>query len=1201
MKKIGFILGAVLSAIALLLQAIPATSMLVAEAGVLWFEEIVMLGIVLALSIVGLVRDRESIEGTYFKTLYNVVVLMPLAIVLVRVGMGVTDVIQRANAANPDVFATVNSILNVEFFVLFGLTILLPIVAFVRKYVEYTEDDLFYESNGRMKRKRMSNATFRLITVPAMAIILIVTISVTYVAGFFAEYLDVVLGRGERHVVAVEGSENWDTDYYGKALTPQEAKANALKVLNDVTDEGMILLKNDGLLPLEKNDAVTPFGKAYVFPFFDSPSSQGSMKHSYDYSVYPKEALESKFNVIPHAANLQPKTTDGKSTSNANSSYSSYPDQPQAAPGTKDVADNSFGANCRIPELSVSNYNKLTSSQIAEMKDSVGIVFVGRTGAEGIDLKFDGYTDGTPHYLALSQNEKDMIAKAKELCESVVVVINSVNIMELTPLMEGELEVNAIIVAGLPGEEGFNSLARILCGEVNPSGRTVDIYTRNHLENPVMANYGNYGYSNVSDTYNRSSEAKYLEYQEGVYVGYRYYETAYDIGAANFTYGKLDGKGAVVIPGAVAYPFGYGLSYTQFEQRITGWTENSGEILVEVTVTNVGDVAGKDVVQLYFNPPYTDFDIENRVEKPTATLCAFAKTKLLEAGASQTLTLEIDKDEFTSFVATRDNGDGTFGCYMLEEGVYEISLRANSHDIIEMREYQQKTTVFYDNSNPRQYEIDKQAALDNNGNVLNYPEKQEADPDAKFIAATALFPYLDDYMNSQSVVLSRANWDETVPVYTQRKNYYLTPTKTISQKFVDMIEGYRNYDASTNKYIGTNSDSHIYTDVMPLVKQDNGLTLSDMRGKSFYHEDWKKLLDQIDWEKDRDAIEEFLVSSNYYTPEISSIGLPRIIHTEGANGIRLANAKSEQYKTVTWCMCPNMAATWNIELAEQIGSAMAAEALANGVTARYSPAYNLHRSPFSGRNMEYYSEDPYLTGYFVAHMLNGSTSGGMIEYMKHFALNDQETNRNTNYTWATEQTAREIYMKPYEMCIRLARKTIKYTADENGTVATKTVRGANAMMYAYNAIGPVRTWTNYDLCTELVRNEWNFHGVTNTDWSSEKKSGDYCDMVIFAGCDSWLTGNSKRVGNGFKIQDMESATAITAYRNAIHHVAYQIANSNAMQNVAPGSITYYDESPWVSWLFMGQLAAYSLVGLLFAWNVVRTIVSKTKPEKYRTK
>lgn len=1228
LKKMRWILGFAIAFVALLLQVIPATSMLIAEGGALWILMTIALVLVAASCVFGfLCEDKPFYEQARkpHRIAHDVALFLPLLFAIIRAIVALSDILSRAGRGDPDVFSNVGAILSAGFFIVLVLVIALPIAGWVM-IGKYSGEDT-YVKNGETKKKKMSGGAFRMITVPIIAVVLVAVLAVTVAANMFPQYLDNMFGRGERHVVSPEGTESWDTDYYGETLTPEKAKENALKVLNNVTDEGMILLKNNGVLPLEKNSAVTPFGKGYVFPFFDSPGTDSSMKHSFDYSVYPKTALEAKFKVISYAADLQPKTTTTTgSTSNGNSNFDTYPDKPNAAPGTRALYNdkgeviNNFGANSLIPELSVTRYGELSTAQKTEMNGSVALVFISRSGSENADLKFDGYDDGTPHYLALTKNEKDMIKKAKELCSKVVVLVNSTNPVELGPVMSGECEADAILWVGNPGETGFDSMAGILCGEVNPSGRTYDILARDFLKGPEMANFGDFEYSNLkTSTWGimsiftgvaEESPAKYVEYAEGVYMGYRYYETAHDIGAKNFTYGKLDGKGGVAEEGAVCYPFGYGLSYSKFDQSIVSYSDSGDKISLSVKVVNNGAFDGKEVVQVYFNPPYTEYDRNNGVEKPTATLCAFAKTGVIKAGGgSETVNLEFSKEELTSFNASRDNGDGTKGCYMLEEGTYEISLRKNSHEIIEKREFTQGQTVFYDNTNPRVYEKEKQALLDDEGNMLPEAERSLKDPSVGFTAAVSLFPYMDEYMKEMTTPLTRANWDETVPVYTPRADFNVSPKKELKQKFVDLVNERNNFDAETNKQLGNMEGSKVYADKQPTSKQDNGLKVSDMRGKDYYDENWEKLLDELNWEKDGAAIQEFILSSNYYTPEIESIGLPNVKHTEGANGIRVASSKSDQQLTVTWCMCPVMAATWNVELAEDIGSAMAAEALANGVTSRYSPAFNTHRSPFTGRNMEYFSEDPFLTGMFVTNMLNGSTTGGLIEHMKHFGLNDQETNRNWMHTWASEQTVREIYNKPFEMCIRNARKTIKYIADDNGTVKTKVMRGATGMMVAQNAFGPCIAHVNYDLVTELVRNEWNFQGVINTDWQSPfGDKTDYTGMVVRAGVDCWLTGNSCTTSGSiygmpisFALKDTESATARTAYREAIHHIAFQIANSNAMQGVAPGAIVYYDMSPWKVLLIVGNVIAYTLIAGGIVWIVLRALREKKYPEQYMSK
>lgn len=336
--------------------------------------------------------------------------------------------------------------------------------------------------------------------------------------------------------------------------------------------------------------------------------------------------------------------------------------------------------------------------------------------------------------------------------------------------------------------------------------------------------------------------------------------------------------------------------------------------------------------------------------------------------------------------------------------------------------------------------------------------------------------------------------------------------------------------------------------------------------------------------------------TSYSTNAIASIGLPQSLHCEGANGVRLDNGdgigSDHSRDTSSWCMAPEMAATWNTELMREMGEAMGQEALLGGRQGRMAPAMNLHRSPFQGRVFEYYSEDPVLSGKVAAAVVTGTSSSGMFDFIKHFGLNDQETNRASFlHTWATEQVVRELYNKPFEICIREARKTIRYTADENGTVATKVMRGCSAMMGAQNCFGPVVAFANADLMTSLVRDEWNFHGYIITDMYNG--SNEFVEMSIRAGTDGWLVWNTLN-----NMNDFDSPTAKAVIRNALHHVAFTIANSAVLQHTAPGSVVYYDEAPWriaVRWTTIGitVLAAFMIV-----WTLLRAADSKKHPDQY---
>ncbi len=1067
-------------------------------------------------------------------------------------------------------------------------------------------------------KQKMSNRKFMAIVIPIMVFLLILVIAVTVACNMFAPVLNNHLGRGEMHREIPEGTEDWDTDYYDRRFeTTEEAKEYTLSVNEEVVNEGMVLLKNNGVLPLSKSAAVTPFGRGYAHPIYNGNAAGGSIKYTDpegEATVSPAEALGAKFtNIVTAAADLQPESTGYKlgmwRPSETGSwyqpvEYTNYPDAPAAAEGTTahDVAQ--MGGDNYILELDASVYDSLSDTDLGKMKDSTALVFVTRSGNENADKKSDGYTDGTEHFLQFSKNERDMIAFAKESCKKVVLVVVASNPIELDVVMDGELEADAIIWAGHPGDNGFKSLASILCGDVNPSGRLVDLFATDFLDTPSFKNWGDFYYTNAtmwefSETPPHAAGTKnedgkdlyyrpYVEYEEGMYNGYRYYETAHDIKAAGFVYGELDENGGVVTPGEVAYPFGYGLSYTDFTSEITAFDKRGDDITVEVTVINDGEKAGKEVVQLYYTAPYTDLDRTMLIEKPTVNLLAFAKTKLIEPHDSATVTITFSVEEMSSYCYTRDNGDGTTGCYMLEEGDYIVSLRANSHDVTDSETWHNPETIWYDNSNPRTLEKDMQSAMADDGTLLDFPARQAEDPDAEFIAATNLFPYMSDYMRDETDMLSCKAWDAD---FTSEEP---ARSKEISQKYIDMFGIEQAFDSATNPEMGNVEGSKVYTDVMPKSGAEKTLTVLDMRGKDYYDESWEILLDQIDWDADKDDIIYNFTRSNYFYEGVDSIGLPPSSHCEGANGVRMQN---QDDLTTSWCMAPEMASTWNVALMEKMGEAMGQEALTLDLHGRMSPAMNLHRSPFQGRVFEYFSEDPILTGKIAAAIVTGTSGAGMYDFIKHFGLNDQETNRSkTLHTWATEQVVRELYNKPFEICIRDARKTIRYTADADGTVGTKVMRGCSAIMIAQNAFGPVTAFCNYDLVTRLLREEWGFTGLVNGDMYNWPSSKGIHELFMRAGCDTWLAWNTDGT-----LADYDSATARTVMREALHHIAYTVANSSVLQNSPPGTIIYYDMSPWMIGLIALNVVIYCLIAGGIVWLVFRLIDAKKHPEKYKSK
>ena len=846
----------------------------------------------------------------------------------------------------------------------------------------------------KKQKLKMSNRKFRAILIPIMSIVLILALVINAAASMLGSTLDTYVGAGSSYIVTPNDVKDWDANYYQTLYANNtESAEGAYAVARRVAEEGSVLLKNSGILPLAAGSSVMPFGYAYLHPIYGQLTSGGSAKWVID-PVTPEQGL-SAYTINTAAADKMTSTGDPEIVVEA------------AGTNVAGEAGSLLGGDCKIYEYDPSIY-----AGLAPVSDTTGIVFVTRSGQEGQDQKYDAYADGTPHYLSLTENEKGTIKAAKATCGSVIVVLVTSAPMELGELMGGELEADAILWIGHPGERGFATLSGLLTGAINPSGRTVDIYPADFTADPTYQNLGAFHYSNLDVTkpgFNPGSEETYarmyIEYQEGVYMGYRYYETA-DYMDDSFVYGELDGKGAFATAGAVCYPFGYGLSYTTYEQELVSVTEANGQVTATVKVTNTGSMAGREVVQLYYTAPYTDLDIRSKIEKPVVNLVAFDKTGVLEPGASETVELTFTMEDMASYCYTHQNPDGTVGCYMLEEGEYVISLRANSHDIIDEAVVAQAATVWYDGSDDnhiRQSEKDAQSALDSEGNPTGTPANPAA---TGWTNATNQFQTSSDYMNTDSVILSRADWMGTQPKMPEGR------TKEISSQFAAQLGIETSFDVNTDPNFGNVEGSLVYAAQTPTSNAKNGLVLSDLRGLDYYDAKWDQLLDQIDWNGDKDGILMSFTGAAYATGAIDSIGLPATVEQDGANGLKVNGAGDGGYdmtQSSSFGFAPLMAATWDVELIYEVGAAFGQESLQNGINGWYCPAINLHRSVFNGRVFEYYSEDPVLSGKLAAAVISGAGDQGMFCYVKHFALNDTDTGRDrlSNF-WADEQTMREL-------------------------------------------------------------------------------------------------------------------------------------------------------------------------------------------------
>lgn len=616
----------------------------------------------------------------------------------------------------------------------------------------------------------------------------------------------------------------------------------------------------------------------------------------------------------------------------------------------------------------------------------------------------------------------------------------------------------------------------MLAGETNPSGKTSDTFLKNLTKSVSYNNFGKFEYTNMAD-----KAAKYkgftgddvtaipgfVNYSEGIYVGYKFYETASDEGLINYD-------------DTVAFPFGYGLSYTSFDQKLDSVKYKGGKVTVTATVTNTGDKAGKDVVEVYYNPPYTD----GGIEKASKNLAGFEKTKELQPGESQKVTVKFDDDDMASYDYKGAKA------YVLEKGDYDISIQSDSHHVIDHKAITVKDTVTYD-SDSNTHNGDKTVATNQFDDVAG---------DVTYLSRADHF----------------ANYKEATAAPTNFK---------MSDKAKETFYNNSNYDP---KKFDKDSDK------MPTTGAKNGLKLSDMYGKDYDDADWDKLLDQLTF----DDMDNLIANGGYGTQAVKSVGKIQLTDADGPASL---NNNFTGVGSIGFPASTAFACTWNKDLAKQFGEMIGDMAHDMHVAGWYAPAMNIHRNAFSGRTFEYFSEDSLLSGVMASSEISGAKSKGVYSFMKHFALNDQETKRTEMLcTWTNEQAMREIYLKPFEMSVKEG--------------------GAQAVMSSFNYIGNTYAGADSALLQTVLRGEWGFKGFVLTDYF-----GGYgyqnADQEVRAGNDSMLA--TTKITN--HITD-KSATSVKAMRQAAHNILYTAANSWQYANGEPKVATpIWKTAMYVAW------------------------------------
>ncbi|MCR4998963.1 MAG: glycoside hydrolase family 3 C-terminal domain-containing protein [Lachnospiraceae bacterium] len=987
----------------------------------------------------------------------------------------------------------------------------------------------------------MSVKKFTRIWTTVIAIVAILAIAVTIVlTGPLYTVMNMYFGKGEAIIKQNAAAASMDGNYYvaehadaDSLLAASQAKAE------EVESEGIVLLKNENqTLPLASNESnVSMFGRTSVDPIYTGAGSAATESSPVDY----KTAMEDNGFTVnkdlydfyanhPISTNVvKTKMMTGMGEMDVEYTGRGFISSMGAATFTGDV----------IAEVPVADYPEELKDSFATYGDAA-IVFIGRVGGEGCDLPtsmadFDvADQDKDKSYLELDSREQDMLAYVKAqkdagVFNKVVVVLNTANAMELGFLNDEAYGIDAAIWVGCVGDQGANAVAKVLNGTVNPSGRTVDTFVSDLTADPTYVNFDDTFYSNVDGSIGGYESGRFNEYEEGIYVGYRYYETA-AAEAANGNYEGFDYDQAVV------YPFGYGLSYTTFDTAFDGEpTYNDGVYTFNVKVTNTGDAAGKDVVEIYAETPYT-----GAIEKSKVVLAGFAKTKELAAGESETVTITVNAEDLASYDYKNNQA------YVMEAGTYGFYLSENAHSWA--------TIDTADNSKYFSNELDEA--------VFNGELKRSTD----LVAATNQFDdvsaeFVDEATDGKPLNFSRSDFAGTYPS---------APTDADMAAEDYIKEAHETvFDEESDAELGNVEGSKVYAADMPKTKADNGVALINLRGLDYNDSDWDLLLDELDMEE----VKNMLANAGYNTAELTKLGKPATIDYDGPMGWSTwVSANGGDAICIGFPAEEVLAATWNVDLANEMGQLIGEQGLYNGFNGWYAPAMNTHRNAFAGRNYEYYSEDGFLAGKMGASEVSGVMKYGSYCYLKHFALNDKEDGRNGIATWANEQAIREIYLRPFEITVKEAKADVNYY-DADGNLQTKTIGATTAIMSSYNRIGNTWSGARYGLMTNILRNEWGFHGAVISDYFGGSAYMDP-DSGVRAGNDLML--NTFADGS---LTDTSSATGVAAMRNAAHNVLYMVANSNAMQGIVPGSSVSYSLATWQKLLILGDVIAALIVVL----------------------
>lgn len=981
-------------------------------------------------------------------------------------------------------------------------------------------------------RKKAWKKAKRRVALPAkilcfiLPIMFIATGIALYFFNWFPMTFDLVTSSNRTKITNPDNS----AQYFTSDFSSDEERVEYGKMLSEkVEAEGATLLKNEGgALPLAHGAKVTLFSHSSTDLVYGGTGSAGL-----DTSSVPtlKEAME--------AAGFQVNPTMWDFYTTGAGSAEQYKRQTVSLTGKTKVTSN------QVNEVPWSEYDQATLDSVADYGDAA-VAVISRVGGEGYDLNTADEHARSGGYLGLTEEERDMLANLKAMKEAgkvrkVVVLLNSSNPIQLDFLKDSDYDVDAVLWVGGVGAQGINAVGKILAGDVNPSGALSDTFLYDNLSAPSVVNSGDFTYANADEKGLDKFNSKYMVYQEGIYVGYRYYETRYEdavMGTAN--------TGDYNYSADVAYGFGSGLSYTTFQTSGVSATYNAStdKFDVTATVTNTGDVAGSKSVQVYMQSPYTDYDRAHGIEKPSAQLVGFAKTKQLEPGESQVVTVSVDRRDMASYDA-----DGA-QTYVLDAGDYLLTVADGAHaavnNFLAHKGYTPETTG---------------GKMDAAGDASAVSVWNNAALDTTTYAASAkgaqITNQFDDadlnragFTGDQKVTyLSRSDWEGT-----------LADEAPVLEATDDMVA-----QLSNSRYAAGLYDGEYNGAPMPTTGAKNGLKLIDLMGLDYDDPKWNDLLDQL---KPSDM--SFLIGSAFhYTQAIDSIQLPGTRDENGPTGLTtmLFGAKSD-IKTMGLPSEDVMGATFNVDLLSDVGRVIGNDCIAAKVSYLYGPGANIHRNAYCGRNFEYFSEDSFLSGKLLSSECQGIESKGAHVLIKHFALNDQETNRSGASTWTNEQAIREVYLRSFEYAF--------------------TEGNVNGVMTSYSRVGCHWNGADYGMISGVLRGEWGCNGAVISDNSA--MNNHYMDGAdgVLAGSDLF---DSMTEIEWKQLKKYENdPVVVSAMRDSVHRIAYATLNSLAMNDIGPDTTIAYTKPAYV----LVDTACFVLSGAGFVFCLVFAIVKNRR-------